>query len=250
MQAGKTYTIATGDMATNGKEWKLLFSPQAARSEAVHVNIMGYAPAAPQKFAYVYQWLGDRGGLDLKSYDGSPFYLIDQTTHHIAFTGKVAFRKAADNPETYHAKDSPPAGNFLKADVYECDFSAFNTPGQYVVAVENMGTSFPFKIDADVYREPFYTVARGLYHNRSGIELKQPYTEFTRPAPHNPNITPRLQGQADLHKGALGRLGFRGWRRQGAAGRLAGHVCLMPGAGNRMPVTGTATTRTFALPRS
>jgi endoglucanase len=38
-------------------------------------------------------------------------------------------------------------------------------------------------------------VARGLYHNRSGIALDEPYTEFTRPAPHNPRLTPGFAGK-------------------------------------------------------
>src|SRR5665811_2041222 len=66
---------------------------------------------------------------------------------------------------------------------------------EYILAVEGVGCSFPFKIENDIYRLPFYTSVRGLYHNRSGIELKEPYTEFTRPAPHNPLITPGFAGK-------------------------------------------------------
>ena len=165
------------------------------RSEAVHVNLLGYVPGAPQKFAYVYHWMGDRGSLDLRPYDGRPFHLIDQATGQPAFTGKLVFRAASTQQETFHKSDSPPDGNFLKADVYECDFSSFNRPGQYRVAVEGIGASFPFRLDADVYREAFRTVARGLYHNRSGIALESPFTEFTRPAPHNPRLTPGFAGK-------------------------------------------------------
>ena len=91
--------------------------------------------------------------------------------------------------------DSPPFGNFLGCDVWECDFSAFDRPGSYVVAVEGIGCSWPFRIDADVYRSAFVTVARALYHNRSGIALQKPYTEFERPAPHNPKLTPGFAGK-------------------------------------------------------
>ena len=52
-----------------------------------------------------------------------------------------------------------------------------------------------FRLHADVYREAFRTVARGLYHNRSGIALEAPFTEFTRPAPHNPKLTPGFAGK-------------------------------------------------------
>ncbi|MES2464338.1 MAG: glycoside hydrolase family 9 protein [Armatimonadota bacterium] len=195
MTPGKTYTIRTGTLAQNGREWKLTYSLAGSRSEAVHVNTLGYVPDAPAKFAYVYHWMGDQGSLDLKPRENRPFYLIDKKTGKKAFTGQVRFRTAKDSPETFHKSDSPPQGNFLGADVWECDFSAFKTPGAYVVAVEGVGGSWPFKIEADVYRAAFETVARGLYHNRSGIALVKPYTEFERPAPHHPKLTPGFAGK-------------------------------------------------------
>lgn len=194
MKEGRTYTVTTGGLAKNGKTWKLPFVARKAKSEAVHVNLLGYAPAAPSKYAYVYHWAGDKGGIDLKAVAGKRFWLVDQATGKDVFTGKVAFRKSATNPETFQATDTPNA-NFLNADVYECDFSAFTRPGKYAVAVEGVGRSFPFRIDPDVYREAFRTVARGLYHNRSGIALSKPYTDFERPTPGHPGVTPgfRLQ---------------------------------------------------------
>ncbi|MEK7475752.1 MAG: glycoside hydrolase family 9 protein [Candidatus Coatesbacteria bacterium] len=191
---GRAYVVRTGGLATNGREWKLAGVP-GARSEAVHVNLMGYVPGAPSKYAYVHHWMGDRGSLDLKAYAGHVFRLVDLDSGKEAFRGRMAFRSPADRPETFHQADSPSDGNFLKAGVYECDFSSFGTPGRYAVEVEGIGRSFPFRIDADVYREAFRTVARGLYHNRSGIELKPPYTEYARPAPHNPALTPGFAGK-------------------------------------------------------
>jgi hypothetical protein len=139
--------------------------------------------------------MGDKASLDLGPYQGRAFRLIDQATGRAAFTGKVAIRAPASQPETAHKSDSPPDGNFIKADVYECDFSNFTTPGRYRVAVDGVGASFPFRLDTDIYREAFQTVVRGLYHNRSGIALVAPYTEFTRPAPHNPKCTPGFAGK-------------------------------------------------------
>ena len=193
LQSGKSYHIATGKMAANGSSWILKFDVRSARSESVHVNTVGYAPIAPKKFAYVYNWLGDKGGLDLSSYVGKRFWLVNRVSGKADFEGKLTFRMPAHNAETQHL-DETPSGNYQDADVYECDFSAFNKPGSYVVAVEGIGASFPFKIDADVYREPFVTITRGLYHNRSGIALTKPYTSFERPAPHNPKLTPDFAG--------------------------------------------------------
>jgi endoglucanase len=190
MKRGKTYTVETGTLASNGQQWKLLFDEASSRSEAVHVNLLGYVPRAPQKFGYVYHWLGDKGGLDLKTYEGRAFHLLDRNGGKSLFQGKLHFRMSSTKQETFHKSDSPPDGNFLKADVYECDFSSFKQSGKYVLSVEGIGCSFPFAIDADIYREPFRIMARGLCHNRSGIALEKPFTEFTRPAPHNPKLTP------------------------------------------------------------
>jgi endoglucanase len=194
MKSGSTYVVSTGSLAANGKIWRLAYDPRKSRSEAVHVNIIGYAPVAPAKFAYVYHWAGDKGGLDLRAYAGKRFWLVDRATGKDVFTGRVEFRKSASNPETARVEDTP-NGNYLGADVYDCDFSSFQKPGTYVAAVEGVGCSFPFKVEPDVYRQPFATLTRGLYMQRSGIALGKPYTNFERPAPGHPGITPGFKLQ-------------------------------------------------------
>jgi endoglucanase len=210
MKRGCTYAVGTGSLASNGPEWKLVFDEAQTRSEAVHVNLLGYVPSASQKFGYVYHWLGDKGGLELKAYEGRSFHLIEKATGQTVFSGTLAFRMSATQQETFHKNDSPPDGNFLKATVYECDFSAFRQPGKYVLSVESIGCSFPFSLNGDIYREPFRTMARGLYHNRSGIALEKPFTEFTRPAPHNPRSTPGFAGKLIYTK-----LRFTEWGSEG-----------------------------------
>jgi|GEM_PF-626263 len=193
LEKGKTYVFQT-TVAGNGNTWSFTFDETKLRSEAIHVNQIGYSTRSPQKFGYVYLWMGDKGGLDLTTYDNNTFNILDITTASSVFSGQLKFRKSKTNPETGQTIETPNA-NFLSADVYECDFSAFNTPGEYMLQVDGIGSSFPFKIDADIYRMPFYTAIRGLYHNRSGIALTQPFTEFTRPAPQNPNLTPGFSGK-------------------------------------------------------
>jgi hypothetical protein len=195
LKAGKTYTVNTGGLAKNGTKWKLTFLETSSRSEAVHVNTLGYVPSAPGKYAYIYHWMGDRGGLPVAPMVGRRFWLWDVAGKREVFQGKLAARLSHKAAETAHIEDAPPFGNFLGVDVAEADFSRFAKPGQYVVAVEGVGCSFPFKIEEDIYREAFRTVARGLYHNRSGIALKAPFTTFERPAPHNPSVTPGFKGK-------------------------------------------------------
>jgi hypothetical protein len=190
---GKTYTVTPAGLAGVGP-LKLSYSVEGSRSEAVHANLVGYTADSPAKFAYVYHWAGDLGSLDLSFLKGRSFRLIDRKTGKAAFTGEVTFRAPADRQETGHMQDTP-KGNYLAAEVWQCDFGAFSTPGSYVVAVDGVGCSFPFEIGPDVYREAFRVACRGLYHNRSGIALVKPFTEFERPAPHNPKLTPGFAGK-------------------------------------------------------
>jgi endoglucanase len=192
MKAGGEYTITS---TLNGiGPLTLRFAPDSTRSEAVHVNLMGYVGDSPVKYAYVHHWQGDLGSLDLAFLKGHQFRLIDQATGKSVFSGTVQFRARADQPETAQMGDTP-KGNYLDAEVWECDFSTFTVPGRYVVAVDGIGCSFPFAIGPDVYREAFVSVTRGIYHNRSGIALVKPFTEFERPAPHNPKLTPGFAGK-------------------------------------------------------
>ena len=193
LSSGKTYTIKAEGIA-GIEPLSLAYSVDKSRSEAVHVNLVGYIADAPAKFAYVYHWAGDMGSTDFTFLKGKSFRLIDQKTERVAFTGEVAFRAPANQQETGQLSETP-NGSFLCAEVWQCDFSSFSTPGSYVIAVDGVGCSFPFKIDADIYREAFHLTCRALYHNRSGIELKKPYTEFERPAPHNPLLTPGFKGK-------------------------------------------------------
>ena len=197
LQRGRTYTVDVGALAATTRRRSLTFDERTVRSETVHVNQVGYVPAAPEKYAYLSAWMGDLGPLSLDGHAGVAFHLIDQTTGQAAFAGKLRLRKRASGPPE-DAWKTPHAG----ADVWECDFSAFRQPGDYVVAVERVGCSFPFRMADDVYREAFRVAARGLYHQRCGIERKQPYTKWVRPRCHHPDDKPVIQSRRPLMKGS------------------------------------------------
>lgn len=167
----------------------VVFDPATSLSNSIHVNRIGYRPDAPLKFAYVYAWMGDGGGLDVRSLVGRKFKVVDQATNQSVLEGKVAFRKPADNSETNQIAETP-KGNFLGADVAECDFSSLDAPGKYFVSVAGVGRSPAFSINKDVFRTPFRAVMQGILGQRSGISLNPPTVPFTRPAPHNPLVTP------------------------------------------------------------
>jgi endoglucanase len=197
MVEGKIYFVSTGRLAKGNNSFKFIYNTKQLRSDAVHVNQIGYVNNAPQKFGYVYAWIGDKGSLDLSGFNGSNFYLTDSSSN-IVYSGKLRFRKNALSQETGQINETP-NNNFLGAEVYECDFSSFSKAGSYVLSVEGIGCSFPFSIGADVLRNPFQYVMRGIYQNRSGINLTAPFAQ-DRPAPHNVKLTPGFAGKLKYTK--------------------------------------------------
>jgi len=81
LKLGKTYTISSSNLAANGTEWTFTYNPDIQRSEAIHVNTVGYAADAP-KFGYIYQWMGDLGGLSLTEYASGKFRIYQEGKLH------------------------------------------------------------------------------------------------------------------------------------------------------------------------
>jgi len=54
LEQGRKYAVSTSELAGSGKEWEFEFTLKKNRSEAIHVNIIGYDPRAPGKYGYVY----------------------------------------------------------------------------------------------------------------------------------------------------------------------------------------------------
>lgn len=191
LQPNKSYSIAWNQRDLNLSPGSITFQfvSEVVRSEAIHVNTIGYLPDAPRKYAYLYHWAGSQGGMDYSAWTGRPFSIIRESDKSVEFSGTIAFRASADNRETFYDGISPNA-NFLGAAVWDCDFTTFHTPGRYRLVIPGIGCSYPFDIKKDVYAMPFRSVMKGLYQNRSGIALEMPYADKPRPAPHNPQLTP------------------------------------------------------------
>ena len=177
----KSYTVTLNNLAANTNEFSFVFDVFSLQSETIHVNQIGFVPAAT-KYAYLSHFMGDfdtadhpKGGLTLDDLDGSAFHVVNCADNKIVYSGEIALRTRKTNREftnhTFHHD------NAKLADVWECDFSEFTTPGEYKIVVENIGCSFPFEIDPDVYREPFYYTIRAMFQQRSGIEKDLSYIE-------------------------------------------------------------------------
>ena len=134
-------------------------------SPAVHVNQEGYMPGYTKK-AMVGYYLGSLGEMPIPSSSG--FKLVDAASGATVFQGNLAPR--GDTGWTY----SP--APYQK--VYEADFTAFNTPGEYRLVVPGMGGSLPFLIDSGVAMAFARAYSLGLYHQRCGTNTAMPYTRF------------------------------------------------------------------------
>lgn len=189
LETGKSYTLSTGSLAANNNTWNFTYDEKLLRSEAVHINTIGYAADAP-KYGYIYHWMGSGGGLNLSGFAGNSFWIYKDGNPVAVKTGTIAFRKSATNAETGQANDTKDR-NFLGGEVYEADFSDVTADGTYTLVIEGIGCSYPFKIGTDALWEAYYTVARALYYQRSGIRLAPPFTDgsYVRPVNQNTKVT-------------------------------------------------------------
>ena len=193
-------TLADGDVVTLAAPGGLFdgdvtIDTRTTRSDAVHVNQVGFRPDDPSKIAALSTWLGLEAGTaeDAQlfgngvSYDpDTRFHVVDVETGARVLSGTIELRVAADEPNTY-SNGGRPAVNLAAADTWLMDFSELSAPGTYVVEVEGVGTSYAFDIAGDVWTDLFETGARGFYHQRSGIALEAPYTSWERPASLSPD---------------------------------------------------------------
>ena len=129
---------------------------------ALHVNQVGYAPQDTKK-AMVGFYLGSMGELTISA---TSFSVIDAASKAPVFTGTLTARKDVGyiyTPTPYQQ-------------VFEADFSALQTQGEYLLQVPGMGVSYAFLVHPGVTATFARTYALGLYHQRCGRENALPFT--------------------------------------------------------------------------
>lgn len=192
-------------------------------SEAIHVTQAGWRPGDPSKRAYLSLWLADAPNYGV--YDYAPavvagqmpgsFRVVRDSDGQTVFSGVIGLKVRPDAYEDqsdtsrmisydYDAAALPPElgvkvvtggvttaakFNTAKTYVYEMDFSTARgwaaAPGTYRVVVDGIGSSRPFRIASSIWTEVGSFVARGLYHQRSGISLDGRFG-YTRPRSFHP----------------------------------------------------------------
>ncbi len=190
MVPGRSYRLVCAGLPRGRDGLVLAWDSDRSRSEAIHVNQVGFTPGAPRKSAFLSGWLGTLGALNLDRWQGKTFRVRLRGSGTVALTGRIVLRKrAAAGPDG----GQPQEGSHWRTDVWECDFSRLTQPGEYVLSVDGLGCSDPFRIVPDAYRPAFEAVMRGLYQQRCGTALMEPWTHWTRSVCHHPAIRPILQ---------------------------------------------------------
>ena len=176
MTDGVAYTVT--DRSGNVEPVTFTFDPAVSRSPAVQANQLGYAVTDVGRFAYLSNWSA-AGGVDYESV--RDYAVVNSATGSIVAKGTPRRRVVPADGE--YGK-----GDLTWAGVWELDLSSIVSPGIYRVCVPTVGCSWDFPVTASgSWLRAASTVARAMFHQRSGIQLGAPYTSVNRPRPAHPD---------------------------------------------------------------
>ena len=157
-------------------EFLLPFSDRFLETPSVQLNQVGYNPRGHKRWAYVSGWLGTGGALPLSAFPATAEVLRDPgggAPRPTVRTGlPIAPRKTND----------PDAG----AEVRQIDLSSIG-PAEGVslrIRVPGVGVSWPTQVSEHAALKAYWVVARGLFHNRWGGDLRPELTDWPRPVDH------------------------------------------------------------------
>lgn len=160
----------------NGKLWvaevKFEASADPLRySPAIHVNQAGYQTGFP-KSAMAGYYLGSLGEMPVAGLQKTrAFVLIDAAGKEV-FSGTLGLRPDRGFNDTPYQQ------------VLEADFTKFDQPGVYRMAIEGLGASMPFQIHDGTLAMFARAYALGLYHQRCGTSNALPFTRHVHDACH------------------------------------------------------------------
>jgi len=160
-----TYTIDIDQKTETDKTAaNLTFDIFNSRSEAIHLNIVGYTTSDIVRSADVYTWMGDGKARNYNTFAGNKVYLYHIDTKTKKEAGKLEFWKE-NQKEVQH--------NFTQSGVWIADFNTNVTPGNYRIAIEGIGCSDDFEIRDDIYKAPFDASVRGFFYMRIGEDCME-----------------------------------------------------------------------------
>lgn len=178
LQNGMTYTLQINpETQTDVTEYSFTYDIFHSLSDAIKVNLAGYTAGPGIKAADLYYWMGDGGARNYTSFEGNKIYLYDIDNDIATEVGTVAFWKNNQNEASGY--------NLIRSDVWNVDFTGFEQPGNFRLALEGVGCSNDFEIRDDVYFEPFRVSTLGFFYMRIGQD-----SIGVSPAPRRPLYIP------------------------------------------------------------
>ena len=149
-----------------GGKTNFVFQSREAVCESFKVNQVGYSALAHQRAAFFAPWCGD---VEEPLLPTNTVWLCD------AQSG-CDLKRLALQAVPADAVNGGPYG--------QIDLSALPEPGAYFLRMADVGRSPSFGW-GDVYtHHTFYVHMKGLYHQRCGVPLEKPFTDWERPACH------------------------------------------------------------------
>lgn len=172
--------INFGEIKVEDPEFTFHNTPTLTRSESVHVTHGGFRPDDPVKRAYLSIWLGTGGP---HAFEQEPlFQVLEHNSRQIVYKGIAVKALAHDGVEKL--KDEK---NYSKTEVWHLNFDDLQTPGEYVIYMEGVGTSYPFGISENVWENNFAITMLGFLTHRSGLAIDESMgVNFVRPRSFHP----------------------------------------------------------------
>ena len=183
LQQGSTYQLSIGSTVNSDTpSVTFTYNQFNSISEAIHINLTGYAPDTPHKGADLYYWMGSGGPRNYSSFEGNAVYLYNVNTGSYDTIGVVNFWK----PEGSDVHGY----NLTGSDVWNIDFSSASAPGTYRLVVDGVGCSQDFKIEDDAYHDPFKISVLGYFYMRVGESNPNNISPPTRTPLYIPGQSP------------------------------------------------------------
>jgi endoglucanase len=150
-----------------GGSTNFVFRSAAMPCESFKVNQVGYHLQGRQRAAFFAPWCGDLG--TPAALPTNEVRLGDATTGRDL--GRVPMRRVA--------ADALNGGPY-----WRLDLSGLQEAGEYFLFMPGVGRSPEFGFGDVFAHHTFYVHLKGLYHQRCGIALEKPFTDWERPACH------------------------------------------------------------------
>ena len=151
-----------------------VFDSRRMDCESLKVNQVSYLPSSQVRYANLGVYMGDGGSFRFPA--PVAYQVLTATDHTSVYSGIAEYR----GDDTVVSPSEVSSGEH----VYRLDLSTVPEGGPYIVFLEGAGISPPFYISHEKVGTIASTYARFLYHQRCGMTLEQPHTEFEREACH------------------------------------------------------------------